>query len=76
MRAVLLPLVTGIPAALWAGKGAGLGVVGGMVPANAAVAVPALAQPVLMAVIAAAAVGLVLGAVGIVDHLTPDAYVE
>ena len=76
MRAVLLPLVTGIPAALWAGKGAGLGVVGGMVPANAAVAVPALAQPVLMAVIAAAAVGLVLGAVGIVDHLTPDAYME
>ena len=79
MRAVLLPLVTGIPAALWAGKGAGLGVLGGMVPAKAGVALPALpalAQPAVMAVIAAAAVGLVLGAVGIVDHLTPDAYME
>ncbi|WP_024819544.1 sigma-70 family RNA polymerase sigma factor [Arthrobacter sp. 31Y] len=76
MRAVLLPLVTGIPAALWAGKGAGLGVIGGMVPTKAAVAVPALAQPAVMAVIAAAAVGLVLGAVGIVDHLTPDVYME
>jgi RNA polymerase sigma factor (sigma-70 family) len=76
MRAVLLPLVTGIPAALWAGKGAGLGVVGGIVPAQAALALPVFAQPAVMAVIAAAAVGLVLGAVGIVDHLTPDAYME
>ncbi len=79
MRAVLLPLVTGIPAALWAGEGAGLGVLGGMFPAKAAVtlpALPALAQPAVMVVIAAAAVGLVLGAVGIVDHLTPDAYTE
>ncbi|MFJ6537050.1 sigma-70 family RNA polymerase sigma factor [Paenarthrobacter sp. NPDC091711] len=76
MRAVLLPLVTGIPAALWAGKGAGLGVVGGMLPVKAAAALPALAQPAVMVVIAAAAVGLVLGAVGIVDQLTPDAYME
>ncbi|MBT2584801.1 sigma-70 family RNA polymerase sigma factor [Arthrobacter sp. ISL-95] len=76
MRAVLLPLVTGIPAALWAGKGAGLGIVGGMVPAKVAVGVLAFAQPAVMAVIATAAVGLVLGAVGIVDHLTPDAYMN
>lgn len=76
MRAVLLPLVTGIPAVMWAGKGAGLGALGGIVPAQATVAVPAFAQPVVMAVVAAAAVGLVLGAVGIVDQLTPDAYME
>ncbi|KUM34492.1 sigma-70 family RNA polymerase sigma factor [Arthrobacter sp. EpRS71] len=76
MRAVLLPLVTGIPAVLWAGKGAGLGVVGSVMPAKAAIALPALAQPAVMAVIAAAAVGLVLGAVGVVDQLTPDAYSE
>ncbi|WP_416403348.1 sigma-70 family RNA polymerase sigma factor [Arthrobacter sp. LFS091] len=76
MRAVLLPLVTGVPLAMWAGKGAGLGVLGGMLPAKAALAVPTLAQPAVMAVIAAAGVGLVLGAVGIVDHLTPDAYME
>ncbi|WP_200846838.1 sigma-70 family RNA polymerase sigma factor [Arthrobacter sp. 18067] len=76
MRAVLLPLVTGIPVALWAGKGAGLGVLGGMAPAKAALVIPALAKPAVMAIIAAAGVGLVLGAVGIVDHLTPDAYME
>ncbi|MGJ3191365.1 sigma-70 family RNA polymerase sigma factor [Paenarthrobacter sp. FR1] len=76
MRAVLLPLVTGVPLALWAGKGAGLGVLGGIVPVKVAIAIPTLAQPVVMAVIAAAGVGLVLGAVGIVDHLTPDAYME
>ncbi|WOH19391.1 sigma-70 family RNA polymerase sigma factor [Paenarthrobacter sp. GOM3] len=76
MRAVLLPLVTGIPLAMWAGKGTGLGVLGGVLPAKAALAVPALAQPAVMAVIAAAGVGLVLGAVGIVDLLTPDAYME
>lgn len=76
MRAVLLPLVTGIPAALWAGKGAGLGIVGSMVPTKVAVAVPSFAQPAVMAVIATAAVGLVLGAVGVVDQLTPDAYMD
>lgn len=76
MRAVLLPLVTGVPLATWAGKSAGLGVLGGIVPAKVAIAVPALAQPAVMAVIAAAGVGLVLGAVGIIDHLTPDAYME
>jgi len=76
MRAVLLPLITGIPAALWVGKGAGLGVVGGMVPAKAAVALPAFAQPGLMAVLATAAVGLVVGAVSLVDTLTPEAYME
>lgn len=76
MRAILLPLVTGVPLAMWAGKGAGLGVLGGTLPVKATLAVPALAQPAVMAVIAAAGVGLVLGAVGIVDQLTPDAYME
>ncbi|VXC21534.1 RNA polymerase subunit sigma-70 [Arthrobacter sp. 9V] len=81
MRAVLLPLVTGIPASLWAGQGAGLGVAGGMVPGKAALALhslalPALAQPALMTVIAAAAVGLVMGTVAVVDHMTPDAFRE
>ncbi|WP_458107486.1 sigma-70 family RNA polymerase sigma factor [Arthrobacter sp. R3-55] len=76
MRAVLLPLVTGIPVAAWAVKGGGLGILGGMAPAKAVMAVPALAKPAVMAVIAAASVGLALGAAGIVDHLTPDAYME
>ncbi|MCD4852221.1 sigma-70 family RNA polymerase sigma factor [Arthrobacter sp. AK01] len=76
MRAVVLPLVTGIPLAAWAGKGAGLGVLGGVVPVKAALVVPTLAQPAVMAIIAAAGVGLVLGAVGIVDQLTPDAYMD
>lgn len=75
MRVVLLPLVTGIPVTAWAAKGGGLGVLGGMAPAKAVV-VPALAKPAVMAVIAAAGVGLVLGTVGIVDQLTPDAYME
>ncbi|UKA50644.1 sigma-70 family RNA polymerase sigma factor [Arthrobacter sp. FW305-123] len=76
MRAVLLPLVTGIPAALWAGKGAGLGMMGSMVPAKMAGAVPALAQPAVMALVATTALGLVLGALGVVDHLTPDSYTQ
>ncbi|MFJ6452756.1 sigma-70 family RNA polymerase sigma factor [Paenarthrobacter sp. NPDC091669] len=76
MRVVLLPLVTGIPVAAWAAKGGGLGILGGMAPAKAVLVVPTLAKPAVMAVIAAASVGLVLGAVGIVDQLTPDAYME
>lgn len=71
MRAVVLPLITGVPLVVWAGKGAGLGVLGGVVPVKAV-----LAQPAIMAMVAAAAVGLVLGAVGVVDYLTPDAYLE
>ncbi|MFJ4266160.1 sigma-70 family RNA polymerase sigma factor [Paenarthrobacter nicotinovorans] len=73
MRAVLLPLVTGIPLAAWVGKGAGLGVLGGILPVKGFLAVPALAHPVATAVTTAAAVGLVLGAVGIVDIIVPDA---
>lgn len=76
MRAVLLPLVTGIPLAAWAGKSAGLGVLGGLVPVKAAIVVPVLAQPAMMAVVAATGLGLVLGAVGIVDRLAPNAYME
>ncbi|WP_223944646.1 sigma-70 family RNA polymerase sigma factor [Arthrobacter sp. StoSoilB20] len=76
MRVVLLPLVTGIPAAAWAVHGGGLGVLGGMAPTKAVFAVPALAKPAVMAIIAAAGVGLALGAVGIVDQLIPDAYME
>lgn len=76
MRAVLLPLMTGIPLAAWAGKGAGLGIIGGIFPGQMALAVPVLAQPAVMAIVAAAAVGLVLGSMGIVDHLTPDAYMQ
>ncbi|MFP3579908.1 sigma-70 family RNA polymerase sigma factor [Arthrobacter sp. SIMBA_036] len=75
MRAVLLPMITGIPAAAWAGKGAGLGIIGGLAPIKAAVAVPTIAQPAVMAVVAAAGLGLALGAVGLVDLLTPD-YME
>ncbi|MFK0040062.1 sigma-70 family RNA polymerase sigma factor [Paenarthrobacter sp. NPDC090517] len=74
MRAVLLPLVTGVPITIWAGKGAGLGVLGAVFPAKAALIAPALAQPVVLAVVAAAGVGLVLGSIGIVDHLTSETY--
>ncbi|MDR6986417.1 RNA polymerase sigma factor (sigma-70 family) [Paenarthrobacter nitroguajacolicus] len=76
MRVVLLPLVTGVPLASWVAQGGGLGAIGGVIPAKAVLAVPALAKPAVMAVIAAAGVGLVLGAVGVVDQLTPDAYME
>lgn len=72
MRAVLLPLVTGLPLAAWVGKGAGLGVLGGILPVKGFLAVPALAHPAAMALTTAAAVGLVLGAVGIVDVIVPD----
>ncbi|WP_256871555.1 sigma-70 family RNA polymerase sigma factor [Paenarthrobacter nitroguajacolicus] len=74
MRAVLLPMVTGVPITIWAGKGAGLGVLGAVFPAKAALIAPALAQPIVLAVVAAAGVGLVLGSIGIVDHLTPETY--
>ncbi|WP_026005399.1 sigma-70 family RNA polymerase sigma factor [Arthrobacter sp. M2012083] len=74
MRAVLLPMVTGIPITIWAGKSAGLGVLGAVFPAKAALIAPALAQPIVLAVVAAAGVGLVLGSIGIVDHLTPETY--
>lgn len=73
MRAVLLPLVTGVPLALWAGKGAGLGVLGGLVPVKAAIVAPAISQPVVMAVVAAAGLGLALGASGVTGLLIPDA---
>ncbi|KIA74592.1 sigma-70 region 2 domain protein [Arthrobacter sp. MWB30] len=76
MRAVLLPLITGIPLAAWVGKGAGLGMLGGILPVKGFLAVPALAQPAVMALSTAAAVGLVLGAVGIVDLISPDASLE
>ncbi|MFE4194467.1 RNA polymerase sigma factor [Paenarthrobacter sp. NPDC056912] len=76
MRAVLLPLVTGAPLAAWAGKSAGLGVLGGLVPVKAAMAFPVMAQPAVMAAISAAGLGLVLGAVGIVGGLNPNAYMK
>lgn len=76
MRAVLIPLVTGIPLATLAAKGAGLGVLGGLVPIKAAIVVPAIGQPAVMAMVAVAGLGLALGAVGIVGRLTPDVPME
>lgn len=76
MRAVLLPLVTGIPLATLAAKGAGLGFLGGLVPIKAAIVVPAIGQPAVMAIVAVAGLGLALGAVGIVGRLTPDVPME
>ncbi|BCW04553.1 hypothetical protein NtRootA1_06910 [Arthrobacter sp. NtRootA1] len=76
MRAVLIPLVTGIPLATLAAKGAGLGFLGGLVPIKAAIVVPAIGQPAVMAMVAVAGLGLALGAVGIVGRLTPDVPVE
>ena len=76
MRAVLIPLVTGIPLATLAAKGAGLGFLGGLVPIKAAIVVPAIGQPAVMAMVAVAGLGLALGAVGIVGRLTPDVAME
>lgn len=72
MKAVLLPLVTGVTAAAWAGSGSGLGIIGGLGPVKAAVMAPLLAQPVAATIAAAAAVGLVLGAAGLVDRVSPS----
>ena len=76
LRAALIPLVTGIPLAAWAGKGAGLSVLGGLAPAKATFVAPFLGQPALVAAVAAAGLGLALGAVGITDHLVPDTRME
>ncbi|SEJ64228.1 RNA polymerase sigma factor, sigma-70 family [Arthrobacter sp. yr096] len=76
MRAVLLPLVTGIPLAMWAGKGAAVGLLGGMAPAKVALAVHALAQPAVMALFAAAGVGLMLGAGGAGEVQVPEVSTE
>ncbi|MDO5863320.1 MULTISPECIES: sigma-70 family RNA polymerase sigma factor [Paenarthrobacter] len=72
MRAVLLPMVTGVPVALWAGKGAGLGVLGGLAPVKAAIVAPAISQPVMMAVVAAAGLGLALGVSGVAGLFVPE----
>ncbi|MDI2033317.1 sigma-70 family RNA polymerase sigma factor [Paenarthrobacter nitroguajacolicus] len=76
MRTVLLPLVTGIPLAVWVGKSAGLGVLGGILPVKGFLALPVLAKPAVMAISMAAAVGLALGALGIVDLISPDSSSE
>jgi RNA polymerase sigma factor (sigma-70 family) len=78
MRAVLLPLITGVPLAAWGGSASGLGVVGHAPATPVASGVAGISQPLLMSVLAALAVGLVLGTVGIVEALTrqsgPSAY--
>ncbi|MCX2749665.1 sigma-70 family RNA polymerase sigma factor [Arthrobacter sp. MI7-26] len=78
MRAVLLPLITGVPLAAWGGKVSGLGVVGHLPGVPAASGVAGISQPLVMSILAALAVGLVVGALGIVEVLTgqpaPRAY--
>lgn len=78
MRAVLLPLITGVPLAAWGGKTSGLGVVGHLPAGPAASGVAGISQPLVMSILAALAVGLVVGALGIVEVLTgqpaPRAY--
>ncbi|WAH99330.1 zf-HC2 domain-containing protein [Arthrobacter sp. MMS18-M83] len=78
MRAVLLPLITGVPLAAWGGKASGLGVAGHLPAAPAASGVAGISQPLVMSILAALAVGLVVGALGIVEVLTgqpaPRAY--
>jgi RNA polymerase sigma factor (sigma-70 family) len=76
MRAVLLPLVTGIPLAMWASKGAAMGFLSGLVPAKVALAVHAVAQPAVMALFAAAGVGLMLGTGGAVEGQAPEVSTE
>lgn len=70
MRAVLLPLITGVPLAAWGVNASGLGVVGKLPAAPAASRVAGISHPLLMSILAALAVGLVMGAVGIVEVLT------
>ena len=73
MKAVLLPLVTGIPVAAWAAHGSGLGIIGSLAaPAKVAAVAPLIAQPAAAAIMTAAAVGLVIGAAGVVDHFYPE----
>src|SRR4029453_809369 len=59
-----------------AAKGAGLGFLGGLVPIKAAIVVPAIGQPAVMAIVAVAGLGLALGAVGSVGRVTPDVPME
>ncbi|MFJ4171226.1 zf-HC2 domain-containing protein [Paenarthrobacter sp. NPDC089714] len=71
MKAVLLPLVTGIPVAAWAASGSGLGIIGSLAaPAKVAAVAPLLAQPVAATIMTAAAAGLVLGAAGVIDYFS------
>ncbi|MBB6405977.1 sigma-70 family RNA polymerase sigma factor [Arthrobacter sp. AZCC_0090] len=78
MRAVLLPLITGVPLAAWGGNASGLGVVGQLRAAPAASRVAGISHPLLMSILAVLAVGLVVGAVGTIEVLTgqptPRAY--
>lgn len=71
MKAVLVPLVTGVPLAAWAGSSTGLGIIGSLAPVKAAVMAPLIAQPAAATILAAAAVGLVLGTAGVIDQLVP-----
>ncbi|MCZ9881937.1 zf-HC2 domain-containing protein [Arthrobacter sp. B2a2-09] len=70
MRAVLLPLITGVPLAAWGSGASGLGVAGQFHSVPAAPGVGKLSQPLFMSVLATLAVGLVVGAVGLVQVLT------
>ncbi|MFF2297872.1 zf-HC2 domain-containing protein [Arthrobacter sp. NPDC058127] len=69
MRAVLLPLITGVPLAVWESGASGLGIAGQLPAAPAASGVAGISKPLLMSILAALAVGLVVGAVGIVQVL-------
>ncbi|MFJ4027105.1 zf-HC2 domain-containing protein [Paenarthrobacter sp. NPDC089989] len=74
MKAVLLPLVTGIPVAAWTASGSGLGIIGSLAaPAKVAAVAPLLAQPVAATIVTAAAAGLVLGAAGVIDYFSQGA---
>lgn len=75
MRAVLLPLMTGIPVAAWAGKGAGIGALGGVLQSKG-LGLPGLAQPAVIAMMTAAGVGVILGAVGIINQSAASSYSE
>ncbi|MFH5879847.1 zf-HC2 domain-containing protein [Arthrobacter sp. NA-172] len=70
MRAVLLPLITGIPLAAWGGSASGLGIVGQLPSVPVVSGGVEISQAWLMSIVAALAVGLVVGAVGFVDVLT------
>ncbi len=69
MRAVLLPLMTGVPLAAWGSGASGLGIAGQFPSAPVASGMTRISQPLLMSILAGLAVGLVVAGVGFVQVL-------
>ncbi|MFH5879871.1 zf-HC2 domain-containing protein [Arthrobacter sp. NA-172] len=78
MRAVLLPLITGVPLAAWAGRASGLGVVGQIPGTSTTSGFAGISPAVLMPLTVAIGLGLVAGTIGLAVALSgapdPGAY--